>query len=124
MKGEENIMKQAVKKSLRIGDLAEKLSVEKFVIRFWEKEFNVKTDRTEGGQRSYSTHDLNQFKKIKSLLYDQGLTIAGAKKLLSSKTSLSGATKTVIELPEHQVTLLQKKLHELKVQLVRLYTLL
>ena len=69
----------------RIGELASQLKVEKFVIRFWEKEFNLSSTRSEGGPRFYSAEDLDAFAYIKGLLYDQGFTIAGAKKKLADK---------------------------------------
>ena len=71
------------KRQFRIGDLAKQLDVEKFVIRFWEKEFKLKPSRSEGGQRFYKEKDLQTFAAIKNLLYDQGFTIAGARKQLS-----------------------------------------
>ena len=70
------------KKQFRIGDLAKELKVKKFVVRFWEKEFGIKSDRSGGGQRFYTTEDLKIFLLIKDLLYNQGFTIAGAKKQL------------------------------------------
>lgn len=105
------------KRLFRIGDLAEKLNVEKFVIRFWEKEFNVKTHRSVGGQRFYSIDDYEAFKKIKTLLYERGFTIAGAKKELCSGShavagSNHGATKTTI------LDAQQEKLEQLHNQLV------
>jgi DNA-binding transcriptional MerR regulator len=69
-------------RQFRIGDLAEELNVKKFVIRFWEKEFNIASDRSSGGQRYYTLDDLHVFQTIKELLYTQGFTIAGAKKQL------------------------------------------
>lgn len=90
------------KRQFRIGDLAKHLAVEKFVIRFWEKEFGVTTTRSDGGQRFYSEEDLDTFKKIKTLLYDEGFTIAGAKKQLSHKdtASIVGSTKTTLSVDE------------------------
>jgi DNA-binding transcriptional MerR regulator len=69
-------------RQFRIGDLAKELKVKKFVIRFWEKEFGIKSDRSQGGQRFYTEQDLQTFLLIKDLLYQQGFTIAGAKKQL------------------------------------------
>jgi DNA-binding transcriptional MerR regulator len=69
-------------RQFRIGDLADELNVKKFVIRFWEKEFNIASDRSSGGQRYYTLDDLRVFQTIKDLLYNQGFTIAGAKKQL------------------------------------------
>ena len=71
------------KRQFRIGDLAKELKVKKFVIRFWEKEFGIKSDRSDGGQRFYTSDDLKTFALIKDLLYNKGFTIAGAKKQLS-----------------------------------------
>ena len=81
-------------RQFRIGQLAKKLNVEPFVIRFWEKEFNIKPQRSNGQQRFYSQKDLEKFQHIKELLYQQGLTIAGAKKQLVCKPQLISATKT------------------------------
>ena len=72
------------RRRFRIGELAKELKVKKFVIRFWEKEFDFKSDRSNGGQRYYTQEDLMQFITIKDLLYNQGYTIAGAKSKLSS----------------------------------------
>ena len=70
------------KKHFRIGDLAKELDVKKFVIRFWEKEFGLDSERSSGGQRAYTQDDLKTFITIKDLLYNHGFTIAGAKKQL------------------------------------------
>lgn len=72
------------KRKFRIGELAEHLGVERFVIRFWEREFGIRSHRSEGGQRFYDERDLFKFKAIKQLLYDDGYTIAGAKKILKT----------------------------------------
>lgn len=75
------------KKQFRIGELAKSLGVERFVIRFWEKEFNFNAHRSQGGQRFYEERDLERFRYIKTLLYEQGFTIAGAKKQLKRTDS-------------------------------------
>jgi DNA-binding transcriptional MerR regulator len=84
-------------RQFRIGELAKKLNVEPFVIRFWEKEFNIKPHRSNGQQRFYSEKDLVKFELIKDLLYQQGMTIAGAKKQLFCKPQVISATKTIIQ---------------------------
>src|ERR1700735_5151577 len=93
------------KRQFRIGQLAKKLAVEKFVIRFWEKEFDMTTSRSNGGQRFYDETDLEKFILIKDLLYNKGYTINGAKQQLKSKNSkiniteqrVVGSSKTTIE---------------------------
>lgn len=73
------------KKKFRIGDLAKELKIKKYIIRFWEKEFDLESDRSDGGQRFYTQEDFDVFSKIKELLYAQGYTISGAKKQLTLK---------------------------------------
>lgn len=89
-------MNRMEKKKIRIGDLSESLGVEKFVIRFWEKEFSIRAHRTEGGQRYYSEKDLKKFEMIKDLLYNQGFTIAGAKKHMRSLKKGSSQEEKII----------------------------
>lgn len=87
------------KRKFRIGHLAQHLAVERFVIRFWEKEFDIKPTRSDGGQRFYDEHDLSMFQQIKELLYKRGFTIAGAKKQLiptDNNRSIIGSHKTII----------------------------
>ena len=82
------------KKSFRIGELAQAVGVEKFIIRFWEKEFGIKSDRSEGGQRFYTARHLTEFQTIKSLLYEEKFTISGAKKYLSEHKGIRGAKRS------------------------------
>jgi len=75
------------KNKIRIGELAQQLGIERFVIRFWEKAFSLGPRRSEGGQRYYTEKDVQRFGAIKDLLYNKRLTIAGAKKLLNKYSS-------------------------------------
>lgn len=84
---------------LRIGQIAKKLKVKEFVIRFWEKEFHLSAKRSEGGQRFYSKEDENKLQTIKELLYEKGFTIAGAKNYMkatynNNESELMAASKT------------------------------
>ena len=57
-------------------------------IRFWEKEFNnIKPKIFAGKRRYYDNKSIEVLKKIKFLLKNQGLTIKGAKKVLSTSES-------------------------------------
>ncbi len=78
------------KRKFRIGELAKKLELERFVVRFWEKEFSIKTKRSQGSQRFYDENDLRKFEQIKRLLYEEGFTIVGAKKKMKEKPSIKG----------------------------------
>ncbi len=68
-----------------IGDVSKILGVEQSVVRFWEKEFNVKPKRTSSGRRIYQKKDISKLLEIKKLLYDDGYTIKGAKKILAQR---------------------------------------
>ena len=93
----ENESTRMSKRKFRIGDLAEELDLKKFVIRFWEKEFDLQSDRSFGGQRYYTTDDLAQFSMIKDLLYNKGFTIIGARQQLKSlKNKPNSIEKTEI----------------------------
>lgn len=73
------------KRKFRIGELAQNIGVQQFVIRFWEKEFGIKPARSLGGQRFYQEKELRKFELIKELLYEKKFTIAGAKLELKQK---------------------------------------
>ena len=63
-------------------------SLNTHTIRFWEKEFNnIKPKIFAGKRRYYDNKSIEVLKKIKFLLKNQGLTIKGAKKLLSTSES-------------------------------------
>ena len=68
----------------KIGQAAKLLDVKPFVLRFWEGEFQqmLVPVRTPSGQRAYTESNLATVREIKRLLYDEGLTIEGAKKRL------------------------------------------
>lgn len=114
-------------KQFRIGELSKKLCIEKFVIRFWEKEFNIKPQRSTGQQRFYTEKDLKKFTAIKDLLYDRGFTISGAKKQLddsSGQTGMLSATKTTLADPCNNKNELHEDLKKLRDQLFKLRELL
>ena len=73
----------------RIGDVARLCDVPAYVLRFWETEFSqLKPNKGGTGQRLYRKKDVEMALRIKSLLYDQGYTIPGARQVF--KTGLPG----------------------------------
>lgn len=68
--------------SYRIGEVATLVGVDAHVLRYWESEFRLKPERSASGQRVYRQQDLSRFLRIKSLLHDEGYTIAGARRVL------------------------------------------
>ena len=66
----------------RIGDVAQLCQVPAYVLRFWETEFpQLKPNKGGTGQRLYRKRDVEMALRIKSLLYDQGYTIPGARQV-------------------------------------------
>jgi DNA-binding transcriptional MerR regulator len=65
----------------RIGEVSRITGLKPHVLRYWESEFRVIKPHKEGSfQRLYRRKDLDLILKIKKLLYEEGFTIAGAKK--------------------------------------------
>jgi DNA-binding transcriptional MerR regulator len=73
-------------KRYKIGQAAKEIGVKTYVLRFWESEFDeIEPIRTESGQRLYTEEHIEIIREIKRLLYDEGLTIEGAKKKLQGR---------------------------------------
>src|SRR5437588_12291185 len=67
----------------RIGDVARMAEVKPFVLRYWETEFPMlEPVKSISGHRMYRQEDVDMVLKIKRLLYDEGFTIAGARRHL------------------------------------------
>ena len=109
-------------KKYRIGELAKNLEVEDFVIRFWEKEFKIKSQRSQGGQRFYSEQDFEKFKLIKNLLYEKKFTIQGAKGELKNAHTKNRIIPSTLDLSSTNE--IQEKIKELYAQLIKLKELL
>jgi DNA-binding transcriptional MerR regulator len=67
----------------KIGDACKTLGIQPYVLRYWETEFPALSPaKSRSGQRVYSEKELEIIRRIKQLLYEEGYTIAGAKKKL------------------------------------------
>src|SRR6516165_8017367 len=67
----------------RIGEVSRKTGVKAFVLRYWETEFPMlDPEKGPNGRRLYRQEDVDLILKIKRLLYDEGFTIAGARRHL------------------------------------------
>lgn len=97
-----------------ISEVAEMFDVSQSLIRYWESEFDVLRPRKNGkGNRMFTAKDIQNFKKIYSLVKEKGYTLEGARKKLKD-----GATETV-DMDE-----IVKKLKEVKTFLIQLHDLL
>ena len=87
----------------RIGDVAAICDVPAYVLRFWETEFpQLKPNKGGTGQRLYRKRDVEMALRIKSLLYDQGYTIPGARQVFKSETQHSEPEASSLTNPQPQ----------------------
>lgn len=70
----------------RIGEVADLLGLEPYVLRYWETEFPSLSPKKSGsGHRLYRRKDVELLLKIKNLLYEKRFTIDGARQYLQSE---------------------------------------
>lgn len=66
-----------------ISEAAVELDVAQHVLRFWESKFSqLRPLKRGGGRRYYRPEDMDQLRRIRALLYDEGYTIRGVQRLL------------------------------------------
>ena len=77
----------------KIGEVCEITDTQPYVLRYWESEFPALAPaKNSSGQRIYRRRDIETVLRIKQLLYEEGFTIAGAKKRLEAE--LEGRVET------------------------------
>lgn len=64
---------------IKIGQVSKIIDVPEHTLRYWEKEFNLELEKTFGGQRLYSSSDIDNLFQIKRLLREEMYSVAGAK---------------------------------------------
>jgi DNA-binding transcriptional MerR regulator len=80
----------------KIGEVCELTEVQAHVLRYWETEFpQLAPQKNRAGQRVYRRRDVEMVLRIKELLYDEGYTIAGAKKRLAADMRTGAKLKVV-----------------------------
>lgn len=83
----------------RIGEVADLTGVPPYVLRYWESEFKLLRPRkNHAGQRVYRKPDIELVLKIRHLLYEDRLTLEGAKKRLQQEARARGQHQQ-LELP-------------------------
>ena len=76
------------------------VGVEAHVLRFWETEFpTLSPPKSKSGQRTYRPRDIELLLRIKQLLYEEGFTIAGARKRLETGSVPKAAPSNVRSRP-------------------------
>ena len=129
----QNVKEKALAASLGTGSIPDKLyfkigevkkitGVEAHVLRYWESEFKIiRPQRASSKQRLYRRVDVENILTIKKLLYEDGYTVPGARKLLTAK---KGEKKKITTKPKASGLKAQSMLSELKNDLKQLQELL
>ena len=83
------------KRYFTIGEVSTLCDVKQHVLRYWENEFdNLNPVPRRGNRRYYQRNDVMLIRQIRSLLYDHGYTINGAKQKLSGDVPEKEASKS------------------------------
>jgi DNA-binding transcriptional MerR regulator len=117
---------QTEKEFYRIGDVSKIAALKPFVLRYWETEFPMlQPIKSPSGHRLYRQEDVDLVLKIKRLLYDEGFTIAGARRHLR-EVGVGDAEAAAVIPPGHGATQLlnRKMLLDLRDSLRAFLTLL
>ena len=102
------------KRYFTIGEVSELCQVKPHVLRYWEQEFpQLKPVKRRGNRRYYQRHDVLMIRQIRSLLYEQGFTIGGARQQLSGETAKEDLNQSQ-QIIKQLRTELEEVLHILK----------
>jgi DNA-binding transcriptional MerR regulator len=78
------------KRYFTISEMGDLCSIKPHVLRYWEQEFpQLRPIKRRGNRRYYQRQDVVLVRQIRSLLYDHGFTIGGAKQKLLETNSLN-----------------------------------
>ena len=113
------------KSLFRIGEVSRLTSTKAFVLRYWETEFPMlQPVKSPKGHRLYRRQDIETIFLIKRLLYDEGFTIAGARRHLREQNSSNGGATGEGQVEQPSLTLNRKTLLDLRDSLRSFLTLL
>jgi DNA-binding transcriptional MerR regulator len=83
------------KRYFTIGEVSELCGVKPHVLRYWEQEFpQLKPVKHRGNRRYYQRQDVLMIRQIRSLLYEQGFTIGGARQKMSGEDAREDVTQS------------------------------
>jgi|YelNatPaOPRAMG01_1025707.scaffolds.fasta_scaffold19601_4 DNA-binding transcriptional MerR regulator len=100
----------------KIGEVSKISGVKEYIIRYWVTELpSLKPIVTPTGYRLFKKKDLETILLLKKLIYEEGLTLSGAKKRLLEKTQETGQSekndlKKSIDMIKQQLLDLRKML--------------
>jgi DNA-binding transcriptional MerR regulator len=79
------------KKQYKVGEVCQYTDTQPYVLQFWESEFpQLKPSKSRGGQVVYTRKHIDMILRIKQMLYDEDLTISGARRQLDKEKKRKG----------------------------------
>ena len=109
------------KRYFTIGEVSELCAVKPHVLRYWEQEFpQLKPVKRRGNRRYYQKQDVMMIHQIRTLLYEEGFTIGGARQKLAHADVRNGELLPPVLVTSSR----QETVRELRSELEELLSLL
>ncbi|WP_111640588.1 MerR family transcriptional regulator [Marinimicrobium alkaliphilum] len=105
------------KRYFTIGEVSELCAVKPHVLRYWEQEFpQLKPVKRRGNRRYYQHQDVVTIRQIRSLLYEQGFTIGGARQQMEGEGLTPQSPSQFNQLVKQMIAELEEVRDTLKVR--------
>ncbi|MBO9328155.1 transcriptional regulator [Achromobacter pulmonis] len=99
------------KRYFTIGEVSDLCGVKPHVLRYWEQEFTqLKPVKRRGNRRYYQHHEVLLIRRIRSLLYEQGFTISGARNRLGDARDVPHDQDAAVRLSGAEMQALRNEL--------------
>ncbi|AMD46230.1 MerR family transcriptional regulator [Bordetella holmesii] len=107
------------KRYFTIGEVSDLCGVKPHVLRYWEQEFTqLKPVKRRGNRRYYQHHEVLLIRRIRSLLYEQGFTISGARNRLGdTRDALHDSAEAAVRLSATELKSLRAELNDISASL-------
>jgi len=106
------------KRYFTIGEVSELCAVKPHVLRYWEQEFTqLRPIKRRGNRRYYQHHEVLLIRRIRSLLYEHGFTINGARNRLEISGPITVTRDSAGKAPA--ASALRSRLQEIRALLQR-----
>ena len=103
------------KRYFTIGEVSELCEVKPHVLRYWEQEFTqLKPVKRRGNRRYYQRQDVILIRQIRTLLYEQGFTIGGARQRMAGQNAPEMIEDVATKQPAVNVNLIREMIEEVE----------
>jgi DNA-binding transcriptional MerR regulator len=103
------------KRYFTIGEVSELCEVKPHVLRYWEQEFTqLKPVKRRGNRRYYQRQDVILIRQIRTLLYEQGFTIGGARQRMAGQSSAPEMVEDSATKPSVNINVVRELIEEVE----------